>query len=175
MQRDEIIFEPMPRIGKHHVHPYSNAVLFQKAVTASRNLLINKYRVFQSYLATEILVSRFVAKPWPAFRAWWRECGIETFSAAWNLRIAGAINLISLAASRERVGVPMGAVRWFDTRGLRPPALAMPTTWIIAPSVITPRSANQLRQAKQLSGTATASNNSRFMAKGLCLWLRRPT
>jgi hypothetical protein len=57
----------------------------------------------------------------------------------------------------------------------RPPALAMPITLMAAPSVITPRNANQLRKAKQLSGTATASNNSTFMAKCVCLWLRRPT
>ena len=38
----------------------------------------------------------------------------------------------------------------------------MPITLMTAPSVITPRSANQLRKAKQLSGTATASNKSRF-------------
>jgi hypothetical protein len=44
-----------------------------------------------------------------------------------------------------------------------------------APSVITPRSANKLKKAKQLSGTASASNKSRFMAKCVCLWLRRPT
>src|SRR4029077_8256595 len=42
------------------------------------------------------------------------------------------------------------------------PALAIPITLMTAPSVITPRSANQLRKAKQLSGTATASNKSRF-------------
>ena len=40
------------------------------------------------------------------------------------------------------------------------PALAMPITLMTAPSVITPRNANQLRKAKQLSGTATASNKS---------------
>ena len=46
------------------------------------------------------------------------------------------------------------------------PALAMPTTWMTAPMVITPRNANKLRKAKQqLSGIATASNKSRFMAK----------
>jgi hypothetical protein len=44
-----------------------------------------------------------------------------------------------------------------------------------APIVITPRSANKLKKAKQLSGTASASNKSRFMAKCVCLWLRRPT
>jgi hypothetical protein len=55
------------------------------------------------------------------------------------------------------------------------PALAMPITLMTAPSVITPRNANQLRKAKQLSGIATASNKSRFMAKCVCLWLRRTT
>jgi hypothetical protein len=43
-----------------------------------------------------------------------------------------------------------------------------------APSVITPRSANKLKKAKQLSGTASASNESRFMAERVHLWLRRP-
>jgi hypothetical protein len=52
-------------------------------------------------------------------------------------------------------------------------ALIAPSTWMTAPSVATPRSANKLRKAKQLSGTA--SNKSRFMAKCVCLWLRRPT
>jgi hypothetical protein len=32
----------------------------------------------------------------------------------------------------------------------------------------------QLRKAKQLSGSASASNKSRFMVKCICLWLRRP-
>jgi hypothetical protein len=39
-----------------------------------------------------------------------------------------------------------------------------------APSVITPKSANKLKKAKQLSGTASASNKSRFLAKCVCLW-----
>jgi hypothetical protein len=39
-----------------------------------------------------------------------------------------------------------------------------------APSVITPESANKLKKAKQLSGTASASNKSRFLAKCVCLW-----
>jgi hypothetical protein len=43
-------------------------------------------------------------------------------------------------------------------------ALTVLSRWMIAPSVITPRSANKLRKAKQLSGTASASNKSRFMA-----------
>jgi hypothetical protein len=42
----------------------------------------------------------------------------------------------------------------------------MPTTWMIAPRIITPRNANKLRKPRQqLSGTATASNKNRFMAK----------
>src|SRR5262249_14766181 len=54
-------------------------------------------------------------------------------------------------------------------------ALIAPSTWMTAPSVATPRSTNKLKKAKQLSGTASASNKSRFMAKCVCLWLRRPT
>ena len=42
-----------------------------------------------------------------------------------------------------------------------------------APSVITPRSASKLKKAKQLSGTATASNKSRFMGQ-MCLSLASP-
>ena len=38
-----------------------------------------------------------------------------------------------------------------------------------APNVIIPRSPNKLKKAKQLSGSASASNKSRFMAK-VCLW-----
>src|SRR5262249_62026020 len=54
-------------------------------------------------------------------------------------------------------------------------ALIAPSTWMTAPSVATPRSTNKLKKAKQLSGTASASNKSRFIAKCVCLWLRRPT
>ena len=54
-------------------------------------------------------------------------------------------------------------------------ALIAPSIWMTAPSVATPRRANKLRKAMQLSGTASASNKSRFMAKYVCLWLRRPT
>jgi hypothetical protein len=53
-------------------------------------------------------------------------------------------------------------------------ALTVPRTWMIAPSVITPRDANKLKKAKQLSGTASASNKSRFLAKYVCFRLRRP-
>jgi hypothetical protein len=55
------------------------------------------------------------------------------------------------------------------------PALTVPSRWITPPSIITPRSANKLKKAKQLSGTASASNKSRFLAKCVYLWLRRPT
>ena len=56
-------------------------------------------------------------------------------------------------------------------------ALTGPRTWMTAPSVITPRNVNKLKKAKQLSGTASASNKSRFWAKCVCLRLRlrRPT
>ena len=54
-------------------------------------------------------------------------------------------------------------------------ALIALSTWMTAPSVATLRSDNKLRKAKQLSGTARASNKRRFMAKCVCLWLRRPT
>jgi hypothetical protein len=54
-------------------------------------------------------------------------------------------------------------------------ALTVSSRWMTAPSVITPRSANKLERAKQLNGIASASNKSRFMAKCVCLWLRRPT
>jgi hypothetical protein len=50
-------------------------------------------------------------------------------------------------------------------------ALIVPSRWITPPSIITPRSANKLKKAKQLSGTASASNKSRFMAKCVHLWL----
>ena len=54
-------------------------------------------------------------------------------------------------------------------------ALTLPSTWMTPPSVIIPRSANKLKRAKQLSGIASASTKSSFMAKCVCLWLRRPT
>jgi hypothetical protein len=37
-------------IGKHHVQPGSDAVLFHKRLTVSENLLINKYRISVSEL-----------------------------------------------------------------------------------------------------------------------------
>src|SRR5215510_7692806 len=41
----------MPIVGKHHVHPYSNAILGSTSTA----------RLFQEYFAAKILVSRFVA------------------------------------------------------------------------------------------------------------------
>ena len=65
--------------------------------------------------------------------------------------------------------LPGGAVHWLDTRPLRRCALTVKTRWMTAPSVITSRNANKLKKAKQLSGIASASNKSRFMAKCVCL------
>jgi hypothetical protein len=72
-------------------------------------------------------------------------------------------------AAMTRLGTSRSLVRHEPLR----PALAMATTWMTAPSIIIPRNANKLRKPKQqLSGTATASNKSRFMAKCVCRWLR---
>jgi len=43
-------------------------------------------------------------------------------------------------------------------------ALIAPSTWMTAPSVATPRSANKLRKAKPLSGTASASKPGSVLA-----------
>src|SRR5262249_23354534 len=92
-----IVFEPMPIIGKHHLHPYSNAVLFHSdhrrdlplapasRLTPPKNgnrccASTPPARRFRADFAARILVSRFVAKPWPAFRALWRESGIQAGS-----------------------------------------------------------------------------------------------
>jgi hypothetical protein len=65
----EIVFEPMPRIRKHHIHPCSSAVLnlFNQDVP---------HTCFRRISRAELLVSRFVAKTWPAFRSLWRESGV---------------------------------------------------------------------------------------------------
>src|SRR5215471_5542184 len=72
----------MPIIGKHHVHPYSNAILGSTSTA----------RLFQAYFAAKIPVSRFVAKTWPAFRGLWRESGIQ---AGCRGRFAKARQLMS--------------------------------------------------------------------------------
>src|SRR5262249_58901923 len=43
-------------------------------------LLTSTARLFQAYFAAKILVSRFVAKTWPAFRSLWRGTGTEILS-----------------------------------------------------------------------------------------------
>ncbi len=63
----------MPIIGKHHVHPYSNAWGLKDG---NRLVDSSTARLFQAYFAAKILVSRFVAKTWPAFRSLWRESGM---------------------------------------------------------------------------------------------------
>jgi hypothetical protein len=50
--------------------------------------------------------------------------------------------------------LPAGILCWLNIRPQRP----------ARPDRATPRSANKLKKAKQLSGTASASNKSRFMA-----------
>ena len=42
-------------------------------------------------------------------------------------------------------------------------ALILPTKWSAPPSVSIPRRINELKRARQLSGTANASNTRRFM------------
>jgi hypothetical protein len=52
----------MPIIVRHLVHPYSNVF---------GNYLVDQStaHLFQAYFAAKFLVSRFVAKTWPAFRS----------------------------------------------------------------------------------------------------------
>ena len=83
----------------------------------------------------------------------------------------GRSSLLSVGAD----SYPAGLFACSTPRHCGQRALIAPSTWMTAPSVITPRSANKLNKAKQLSGTASASNKSRFMAKCGCLWLRRLT
>jgi len=85
-------------------------------------------------------------------------------------RVKGRSSLPPLGAD----SYPAGSFACSTPRHCGWRALTVPT-WMTAPSVITPRRANKVNTAKQLSGTASASNKSRFMAKCVCLWLRRPT
>src|SRR5215831_13458346 len=84
----------------------------------------------------------------------------------------GCSSLLPAGADRH---LPGGAVRWFDARRLRPARPDSAKDMDDRAERHTPRSASKLKKAKQLSGTASASNKSRFMAKCACLWLRRPT
>ena len=74
-KRHHIVFEPMPIIAKHHVHPYSNA--FDNPSCSSTS----SAHSFQAYFAAKILVSWFAAKIWPAFRDLWRESGMADSDA----------------------------------------------------------------------------------------------
>src|SRR6266851_5108038 len=67
-KRHGIVFEPMPIIV-HLVHPYSNAF---------GNRLVDQHpphTCFRRISPQRFLVSRFVAKTWPAFRSSWQESG----------------------------------------------------------------------------------------------------
>src|SRR5215471_10259193 len=79
----------MPIIGKHHVHPYSNAILGSTSTA----------RLFQAYFAAKILVSRFVAKTWPAFRGLWRESGIQAVRKNERQLMSRKETLLSSAAA----------------------------------------------------------------------------
>jgi hypothetical protein len=98
----------------------------------------------------------------------WRE---QLLSKLWR-RMAGGIRLTRRHPNRAQAiyRVEVLANSTLGHCGQR--ALTVPRTWMIAPSVITPRNANKLKKAKQLSGTASASNKSRFLAKYVCLQLR---
>ena len=74
------------------------------------------------------------------------------------------------AAKAGTNSYPAGLVACSTPRQCGQHALTVPRTWMTAPSVIIPRSPNKLKKAKQLSGGASASNKSRFMAKCVCLW-----
>jgi hypothetical protein len=69
---------------------------------------------------------------------------IASRESRWGVAASGAWSAASVLSSRW----------WFENGYSR---------WMTPPSVITPRSANKLKKAKQLSGTASASNKSRFM------------
>jgi hypothetical protein len=85
-----------------------------------------------------------------------------------SLAIADPSTLELTGAPKVRSGVPSGLrepQRAFGPLGPFPPAaLTVPARWMTPPTVITPRNANELKRAKQLSGTASTSSNSRFMA-----------
>src|SRR5262249_4215049 len=88
-KRHGIVFEPMPIIEKHHVHPYSNAVLFHSG--HRRNLPLGRQsrrttsETGLPYYRTPVSGvlrrkdSGFVVcgKTWPAFRGLGREAGMH--------------------------------------------------------------------------------------------------
>src|SRR5215831_11217719 len=80
----------MPIIGKHHVHPYSNAWALKDGCGGASggrlgNRLVNQHlphACFRRISPQRFLVSRFVAKTWPAFRSLWRESGTAAVASA---------------------------------------------------------------------------------------------
>src|SRR5215510_4139798 len=86
----EFVFEPMPIIGKHHVHPYSNAWALKDGCGGASggrlgNRLVNQHlphACFRRISPQRFLVSRFVAKTRPASRSLWRESGMAAVASA---------------------------------------------------------------------------------------------
>jgi hypothetical protein len=74
----------------------------------------------------------------------------------------------SLAAGRCRQA-PTGLFAGLTLGHCGRRALTASSTLVTAPSVITPRSANKLKKAKQHNGTASVSNKSRFIQMDLFL------
>src|SRR5262245_4794221 len=80
----------MPIIGKHHVHPYSNARALKDGCGGASggrlgNRLFNQdlpHACFRRISPQRFLVSRFVAKTRPAFRSLWRESGMAAVALA---------------------------------------------------------------------------------------------
>jgi len=80
----------MPIIGKHHVHPYSNAWALKGGCGGASggrwgNRLVNQHlphACFRRISPQRFLVSRFVAKTRPAFRSLWRESGMAAVTSA---------------------------------------------------------------------------------------------
>jgi len=68
-----------------------------------------------------------------------------------------------------------GAFRWFDTKPLQPVRLDYANQMDDSAERHYTEECQQTKKAKQPSGTASASNKSRFMAQHICLWLRRTT
>jgi len=101
----------------------------------------------------------------------WRE---QLLSKLWT-RMAGGIRLTRRHPNRVQATYRVEVLANSTLGHCGQRALTVPRTWMTAPSVITPRNASKLKKAKQLSGTASASNKSRFLAKRVCLRLRRPT
>jgi hypothetical protein len=78
-----IVFEPMPTIGKHHIHPFeltsSGDPDHAEPLARTGNRLVDRHVPhvrFRRISPRRFLVSRFAAKTWPAFRSLWRESGV---------------------------------------------------------------------------------------------------